>query len=256
MSATEPSTESSVESSAAPLLEMRDVSASYGPFRAVFGVSLDVHAGKAVALLGSNGAGKTTIARVCSGLLKPTSGRLFFGGDDVTGQQAYRLARLGIMHAPEGRSVFASLSVEENLALGFRREVGRGGVPAALERAFELFPRLGGRRRQVAGTLSGGEQRMLALARVLVRPPQLLICDELSLGLAPIVVEDVYRVLRTIRDAGTALLLVEQHVRHALDLADEVVVLTKGEVVLRGAAADLREELGERLLPAVHGEAV
>jgi branched-chain amino acid transport system ATP-binding protein len=241
---------------AAPLFELRDVSASYGPFRALFGVSLEVPGGKAVALLGSNGAGKTTVARVASGLLKPTSGRLLFQGDDVTGQQAYRLARLGIMHAPEGRSVFASLTVEENLALSFRREVGRGGVPAALERAFELFPRLGGRRRQVAGTLSGGEQRMLALARVLVRPPQLLICDELSLGLAPIVVEEVYRVLRSIRDAGTALLLVEQHVRHALELADEAVVLTKGEVVLRGAAADLREELAERLLPAVHGEAV
>ncbi len=247
---------SETEPSAAPLLELRDVSASYGPFRAVFGVSLQVPSGKAIALLGSNGAGKTTVARVCSGLLKPTSGRLLFRGDDVTGLQAYRLARLGIMHAPEGRSVFASLTVEENLALGFRREVGRAGLAAALDRAFELFPRLGGRRRQVAGTLSGGEQRMLALARVLVRPPELLICDELSLGLAPIVVENVYRVLRTIRDAGTALLLVEQHVRHALDLADEVVVLTKGEVVLRGAAAELREELGERLLPAVHGEAV
>ena len=247
---------SATDAPAAPLFELRDVSASYGPFRALFGVSLDVPVGKAVALLGSNGAGKTTIARVASGLLKPTSGRLCFRGEDVTGQRAFRLARLGIMHAPEGRSVFASLSVEENLTLNFRREVGRAGVPAALERAFELFPRLGGRRRQLAGTLSGGEQRMLALARVLVRPPELLICDELSLGLAPIVVEEVYRVLHSIRDAGTALLVVEQHVRHALDLADEVVVLTKGEVVLRGAAADLREELGERLLPAVHGEAL
>jgi branched-chain amino acid transport system ATP-binding protein len=247
---------SATESSAAALFELRDVSASYGPFRAIFGVSLEVPAGKAVALLGSNGAGKTTIARVCSGLLKPTSGRLLFAGDDITGQRAFRLARLGIMHAPEGRSVFATLSVEENLALSFRRAVGRAGVPAALDRAYELFPRLAGRRRQLAGTLSGGEQRMLALARVLVSPPQLLICDELSLGLAPIVVEEVYRNLRTIRDAGTALLLVEQHVRHALDLADEVVVLTKGEVVLRGAAAELREELGERLLPAAHGEAV
>ena len=247
---------SAPESSDAALFELRDVSASYGPFRAIFGVSLEVPAGKAVALLGSNGAGKTTIARVCSGLLKPTSGRLLFGGDDITGQRAFRLARLGIMHAPEGRSVFATLSVEENLALSFRREVGRAGVPAALERAYELFPRLAGRRRQLAGTLSGGEQRMLALARVLVSPPKLLICDELSLGLAPIVVEEVYRVLCTIRDAGTALLLVEQHVCHALDLADEVVVLTKGEVVLRGAAAELREELGERLLPAAHGEAV
>jgi branched-chain amino acid transport system ATP-binding protein len=243
-------------SDATPVLELRNVSAAYGPFRALFDVSLEVHEGKAVALLGSNGAGKTTVARVCSGLIKPTSGELLFDGDDVTGLRAFQLARLGIMHAPEGRSVFASLTVEENLALGFRRQVGRAGVPAALEHAFELFPRIGDRRRQVAGTLSGGEQRMLALARVLVRPPRLLVCDELSLGLAPIIVEEVYRVLRSIRDAGTALLLVEQHVRHALDLADDVVVLTKGAVALRGASAELREELGERLLPAAHGEAI
>jgi branched-chain amino acid transport system ATP-binding protein len=241
---------------APPVLELRDVSAAYGPFRAIFGVSFAVQEGRAVALLGSNGAGKTTIARVCSGLLRPSSGHLLFRGEDVTAMRAYRLARLGVMHAPEGRSVFASLSVEENLALAFRREVGRSGVPAALERAFELFPRLGERRRQVAGTLSGGEQRMLALARVLVRPPHLLICDELSLGLAPIVVDEVYRTLRSIREQGTALLLVEQHVRHALDLADDVVVLTKGEVSLSGSAAELREELSERLLPAAHGEAV
>jgi branched-chain amino acid transport system ATP-binding protein len=244
------------DGSTPPLLELRNLSAAYGPFRAIFGVSFSVREAKAVALLGSNGAGKTTIARVCSGLLAPTGGELHFRGENVTGQPAYRLARLGIMHAPEGRSVFATLSVEENLALGFRREVGRKGVPAALERAFELFPRLGERRRQIAGTLSGGEQRMLALARVLVRPPHLLICDELSLGLAPIVVDEVYRTLRSIREQGTALLLVEQHVRHALDLADDVVVLTKGEVALQGAAAELREELGERLLPAAHGEAV
>jgi branched-chain amino acid transport system ATP-binding protein len=236
------------------LLELRDVSASYGPFRAIFDVSLEVHEGKALALLGSNGAGKTTVARVCSGLVSPTSGELRFGGDDVTKLRAYELARLGVMHAPEGRSVFASLSVEDNLGLGFRREVGRAGVPAALDRAFELFPRLGDRRKQIAGTLSGGEPRMLALARVLVLPPRLLICDELSLGLAPIIVDEVYGVLRTIRDGGTALLLVEQHVRHALELADDVVVLTKGAVALRGKAAELRDELAERLLPAAHGE--
>jgi branched-chain amino acid transport system ATP-binding protein len=233
-------------STTAPVLELHDVSAAYGPFRALFNVSFDIQEGRAVALLGSNGAGKTTIARVCSGLLRPSSGQLQFRGEDVTGLRAYRLARLGVMHAPEGRSVFASLSVEENLALAFRREVGRKAVPAALDQAFELFPRLGERRRQVAGTLSGGEQRMLALARVLVRPPHLLICDELSLGLAPIVVDEVYRTL----------LLVEQHVRHALDLADDVVVLTKGEVSLSGSSAELREELSERLLPAAHGEAV
>lgn len=236
-----------------PLLELRGTSASYGPFRAIFDVSLSVRPGRALALLGSNGAGKTTVARVCTGLLKPASGQVRFKGEDVTGKKAFQLARLGIVHAPEGRSVFASLSVEENLALGFRRELGRSGVGGAVEKAYELFPRLGERRRQLAGTLSGGEQRMLALARVLVRPPELLVCDELSLGLAPIVVDEVYRTLTAIRDAGTALLVVEQHVSHALELADDVAVLSKGRVTFCGPASELRDHVGELLLPAAQG---
>lgn len=229
---------------APPILELRDVSAAYGPFRALFGVSLQVPVGGVVALLGANGAGKTTVARVCSGLVHPTSGRLFLDGVDVTARRPYRLARLGVAHAPEGRSIFASLSVEENLGLEFRRVHGRRGVPAALARAYELFPRLGERRRQAAGTLSGGEQRMLALARVLVDPPRVLVADELSLGLAPIVVDEVYRTLATIRDSGTSLLIIEQYVHHALSLADDVVVLTKGEVTLAGPVAELRDRVG------------
>jgi branched-chain amino acid transport system ATP-binding protein len=236
-----------------PILELRDLSAAYGPFRALFGVSLAVREGSVLALLGSNGAGKTTIARVCSGLLQPTSGRLLFEGQDVTGRKAYQLARMGITHAPEGRSVFASLSVEENLILTFRRAVGRGRAGDALDRAFTLFPRLGDRRRQIAGTLSGGEQRMLALARVLPVPPKLLICDELSLGLAPIIVEEVYRTLRTIRESGTSLLIVEQHVHHALEIADDAAVLTKGQVTLCRPASELGD-LAEQLLPAARGD--
>ncbi len=239
----------------APLLELRDVSAGYGPFRALFDVSFGVREGAVVALLGSNGAGKTTVARVCSGLITPTSGRLLVDGVDVTGLKPFRIARLGITHAPEGRSVFASLTVEENLSLAFRAEFGKAAVGSALDRAFELFPRIGERRRQIAGTLSGGEQRMLALARVLVHPPRLLIADELSLGLAPIVVDEVYRTLVTIREAGAALLLVEQLVHHALALADDVVVLSKGQVSFCGPAGELGD-LSERLLPGGRAGAV
>jgi branched-chain amino acid transport system ATP-binding protein len=231
-----------------PLLELRNVSAGYGPFRAIFDVSLDIPEGKVLALLGSNGAGKTTIARVASGLVRPTSGEVRFEGVRMDKLRPYRIARLGIVHAPEGRSVFASLTVEENLVLTFRREFGRRGSSNALARAYELFPRLGERRKQIAGTLSGGEQRMLSLARVLVHPPRLLIADELSLGLAPIVIDDVYRNLAAVRNAGTTLLLVEQYVGHALQIADEVAVLTKGTVAFRGPTDDLGD-LSEWLLP-------
>lgn len=236
-----------------PLLELRGVEAGYGPFRALFGVSLTIRDRSVLALLGSNGAGKTTIARVCSGIVRPTAGQVLLDGVDISRVRPYRIARLGVVHAPEGRSVFATLSVEDNLVLTFRREFGRHGTQAALERAFELFPRLGERRRQIAGTLSGGEQRMLSLARVLVHPPRLLIADELSLGLAPIVVDEVYRSLAAVRDAGTAILIVEQHVAHALELADQVAVLNKGEVVHAGPVAELGD-LSEWLLPGAGPE--
>jgi branched-chain amino acid transport system ATP-binding protein len=227
------------EPAALPLLELRNVDAAYGPFRAIFGMSFSLYPGRVLAMLGSNGAGKTTVARVASGLLAPTTGKVLFDGEDVTGWRPFRYARLGIVHAPEGRSVFASLSVEENLALTFQRTRGRAAAGAALDQAYALFPRLGERRRQMAGTLSGGEQRMLSLARVLVEQPRLLIADELSLGLAPIIVEEVYRTLERIRDAGTTLLLVEQHVHHALAIADDAIVLVKGEVAYSGPVSEL-----------------
>jgi branched-chain amino acid transport system ATP-binding protein len=235
-------------SQAPPLLELRDVQAGYGPFRALFGVSLSVREGSVLALLGSNGCGKTTVARVCTGLIKPTEGKFFFDGEDVTRERAYRLARRGIAHAPEGRSVFASLTVEENLLLTLRRSLGRSRVAGGLARAYEMFPPLGQRRRQIAGTLSGGEQRMLALARVLANPPRLLVCDELSLGLAPILVDEVYKTLTAIRESGTTLLIVEQHVSHALGLADDVAVLVKGRITYDGPVAEMGD-LSERLLP-------
>jgi branched-chain amino acid transport system ATP-binding protein len=236
-----------------PLLELRDIEASYGPFRSLFGISFGVREGSVVALLGSNGSGKTTVVRVCCGLLKPTSGRLMFQGDDITGRRAFRLARMGIVHAPEGRSVFSTLTVEENLLLTFREVFGRRGARGALQKAYDQFPRLKERRHQVAGTLSGGEQRMLSLAKVLVHEPKLLITDELSLGLAPVIIDDVYKTLATIRDAGTSLLIIEQHVHQALTLADDVVVLSKGRVTLSGPVDEIGD-INESVIPAVHGE--
>jgi branched-chain amino acid transport system ATP-binding protein len=238
---------------AAPLLELRDVEAGYGPFRSLFGVSMTVGHQSVTALLGANGSGKTTVVRVASGLIKPTAGNLLFDGEDVGGRRAYKLARLGIVHAPEGRSVFASLTVEENLVLTFRQQFGRRGVKPRLDRAYELFPRMGERRRQAAGTLSGGEQRMLSLARVLVREPKLLITDELSLGLAPVIIDEVYATLDTIRASGCSLLVVEQHVHQALNIADDVVVLKQGTVWTHRRADEL-DNIAEQILPAIHGE--
>jgi branched-chain amino acid transport system ATP-binding protein len=221
-----------------PVLELRDVSAAYGPFRALFGVSVTIEPGEAVALVGSNGAGKTTLARVASGLVPPSSGSLLVDGVDLTGARASRIAQAGVAHAPEGRSVFATLTVEQNLSLSFRRVMGRAGVRPGLDRAFELFPVLGRRRKQAAGTLSGGEQRMLSMARVLVEAPKLLIADELSLGLAPIIVGELYQSLERLRAEGTALLIVEQQVGHALQLCDRVVVLDHGAVSWTGPSAE------------------
>jgi branched-chain amino acid transport system ATP-binding protein len=224
-------------------LELSGVSASYGPFHALFDVSLTVGPGEAVALLGPNGVGKTTVARVATGLVVPTSGTVHVDGVDMTGALTHRFARAGVVHAPEGRSVFATLTVQENLMLSFRQSRGRGGVPAAVDQAFELFPMLGQRRRQLAGTLSGGEQRMLSMARVLVETPKVLVADELSLGLAPIVVDEVYANLERLRGTGTSLLIVEQHVGHALALCDRVVLLDHGAVSWEGTPADAPEHV-------------
>lgn len=229
---------------ALPLLELDSVEAGYGAFRALFGLSLTIHEGEAVALVGPNGAGKTTVARVCTGLVAPTAGRVRVDGRDLTGSTAKQFATSGIAHAPEGRSVFASLTIQENLALSFGASLGRRHVKAGLDRAYAAFPHLGERRTQLAGSLSGGEQRMLTMARVLVLAPRLLIADELSLGLAPIVTTSVYEQLAAVRAAGSAVLIVEQHLENALALADRAVVLDTGEITYDGPAADVREHLG------------
>ncbi|MCU1485107.1 MAG: transporter related, partial [Actinomycetia bacterium] len=171
-------------------------------------------------------------------------------GVDLTGKRTYEFVRAGVAHAPEGRSVFSSLSVEENLTLSFRRIFGRRGVRSRLELAFELFPVLGRRRGQIAGTLSGGEQRMLSMARVMVEVPKVLIADELSLGLAPIIVDELYESLRKLRDEGTSLLIVEQQVGHALRLCDRVAVLDHGTVSWTGSAADAVDVVSQAFDPA------
>jgi len=221
---------------APPALEADRVSASYGPYRALFDVSFTVPTSGITALLGSNGAGKSTVARVVTGLLASTSGRIRLGGTDVTGLPAYKIARTGSAHVPEGRGVFANLTVEENLRLAFRQRGGRASVAGSLERAFDAFPVLSARRKQAGGTLSGGEQRILSLAKVLVEPPKVLVADEISLGLAPVMIDAVYEGLVKINQAGTALLIVEQQVDRVLDIAHSAVVLEHGAVAYSGPA--------------------
>lgn len=220
------------------LLQLHEVCASYGSYRALFGVSFEVKPGAIVALLGSNGAGKSTVARVVSGLVTASSGRITFNNQDITAMPAFRIARLGMSHVPEGRGIFSSLSVEENLLLSFRQRVARASVPAALEQAYTSFPILADRKGQIAGTLSGGQQRILALSRVMATTPRLLVVDELSLGLAPAIVDNVYETLVKIRETGCAVLVVEQQVDRALAIADHAVLLSRGLVAWSGPASE------------------
>ena len=218
----------------AQVLSVRNASAAYGPYRALFDVSFGVPEGGIVALIGPNGAGKSTVARMVTGLITATSGQIVFSGHDITQLPAFKIARMGMAHVVEGRGVFASLTVEENLMLAFRQRDRRGSPAQDLARAYDAFSILGERRRQLAGTLSGGEQRLLSLAKVMVVPPKLVVADELSLGLAPVAVDHVYEGLVEINHNGTALMVVEQQVHRALALASWAVVLDHGRVAYEG----------------------
>jgi branched-chain amino acid transport system ATP-binding protein len=230
------------------------VSAAYGPYRALFDVSFAVPDGGITALLGSNGAGKSTVARVVTGLLPSSAGTIRLDGTDVTGLPAYKIARAGSAHVVEGRGIFADLTVEENLKVVFNQRLGRRAVPDAVARSYEAFPILGKRRKQPGGALSGGEQRILSLAKVLVAPPRLLVADEISLGLAPLMIDAVYDGLQRINEAGTALLLVEQQVDRVLERAGSAVVLERGVVAFDGPS-DRALAAVERVL-ASRGERV
>jgi branched-chain amino acid transport system ATP-binding protein len=230
-----------------PVLEFDHVHASYGTYRALFGVSFVVPERGIVALLGANGAGKSTVARVASGLVPVTDGAVRVKGTDVSELPAHRIARLGVAQVPEGRGIFSTLTVEENLVVSFGKKLPRRDVRGALDRAYGAFSILGERRRQQAGTLSGGQQRMLSLAKTLAVPPHLLIADELSLGLAPVVIDSVYDGLRAIRDQGCALLVVEQQIDRALGIADHAVLLAKGNVAWQGPSSQAEAAM-ERVL--------
>jgi len=225
------------------LLEVDTIDVRYGAVQALRGLSLRVEEGEMVALLGANGAGKTSTLRTVSGLLAPTSGSILFRGDDIAGVPAYALVGRGVAHLPEGRDLFPSLTVEENLRYGhWTRRKDTADYRRQLDRAMDYFPRLRERRDQVAKTLSGGEQQMLGVARALMSSPQLLLVDELSLGLAPMVVSQLFDILEEVNREGTAVLLVEQFVHQALTHCHRAYVLAKGEVVLSGDARDLRDD--------------
>ncbi len=223
-------------------LEVEALEVAYGPVQALHGVSLRVDPGEMVAVIGTNGAGKTTLLRAISGLLRPRAGRVRFDGHDITGWPPERIVALGLVQIPERRQLFDSMSVEDNLLLGAYLRLRRGErktVEEDLARIFELFPRLRERRRQMAGTLSGGEQQMLAIGRGLMARPRMLLLDEPSLGLAPMLVQELFRILRTLREQGLTLLLVEQNARQALRVADRAYVMETGRIVREGIAAEL-----------------
>ncbi len=222
-----------------PILEIRDLHVHYGGIEALRGVSLEVPAGQVVALIGANGAGKTTTLRAVSKMLAPSGGQVRFRGADVTHLPSHRLVALGMAHAPEGRGVFLNLTVKENLDLGAYLRTDRAGVAQDAERAYALFPILAERRTQVAGTLSGGEQQMLAVARALMSRPKLMLLDEPSLGLAPQVVERIFTVLREVNESGVSLLLVEQNAHKALQLAHRAYVLETGTIAMQGTGKEL-----------------
>jgi branched-chain amino acid transport system ATP-binding protein len=221
------------------VLEIAGLRAAYGPIEALRGVDLEVRSGELVCLLGANGAGKSTTLRTISGLLRPAAGRIAFEGRSIAGLPPATILEAGIAHCPEGRRVFPYLSVEENLLMGAYVRRDGGGITADLERVCEHFPVLAERRRQAAGTLSGGEQQMLAIGRALMARPKLILFDEPSLGLAPTIVETTFAIIADIRRQGTTVLMVEQNAYLALRMADRAYVLETGRVVLAGAAADL-----------------
>ena len=224
------------------LLELRDVHTYYGAIHALRGITVDVEEGEIVTLIGANGAGKSTTLRTISGLLRPRQGEIRLRGERIDGRRPHEIVALGVCQSPEGRRVFARMSVQENLEMGAFARRDRAAVAAEYGRIFELFPRLRERREQKAGTLSGGEQQMLAIGRALMAAPRVLLLDEPSMGLAPILVEQIFSIIETINRQGTTVLLVEQNALMALGIARRGYILQTGEVVLADAAERLRQD--------------
>ena len=228
------------------MLQVQELVAGYGKVQVLHGLSLSVSEGQLVTLIGSNGAGKTTTLRAISGMLAPTSGSIRLAGEEIAGQPSHKVTRLGLAHSPEGRRVFPTLSVRDNLQLGaFTRLIGarpKGDVSADIERMYEIFPRLSERQSQLAGTLSGGEQQMLSMARALMLNPRILLLDEPSMGLAPILVQEVFNTIRRLKEHKVTMLLVEQFAAAALAVADYAYVLENGKMAHEGPADKLRDD--------------
>ena len=221
------------------LLELKDLNVYYGSIHAIKGISLEVNQGEIVTLIGANGAGKSTTLRTISGLLKSKSGTITFEGKDIAGIKAHEIVRSGISQVPEGRRIFAEMSVMENLDLGAFTRKDKDGIKADIKHVFELFPRLEERKNQIAGTLSGGEQQMLAMGRALMSNASMLMLDEPSMGLSPLLVQEIFDIIRDIHKEGMTILLVEQNAQMALSVADRAYVLETGRVVMDGTGAEL-----------------
>ena len=231
--------------SGSTMLKLTGVTAHYGPVQALFGVDLTVGRGETVALIGANGAGKTTLLSLISGLLRPSGGTIVYQGRDLAGLPIKKLVRAGIIHAPEGRRIFTNLTVAENLEMGAYLRLGRkkdAGPGEDLNRVYDWFPALGERRKRLGGSLSGGEQQMLALGRALMGRPRLLLLDEPSLGLAPLVTAEIFKIIDRLKKRGVTILLVEQNARAALAASDRAYVMETGQVVLSGPAGELRRD--------------
>ncbi len=227
------------------MLEVADLVVNYGPVRALHGVSVRVDEGKTVCVIGSNGAGKTTLLRTISGFLKPISGTIAFSGQSIVGEKPHKIARLKVAHVPEGRHVFPDQSVSDNLLLGAFSRRGsspRNEIESDYESVFEIFPRLKERRKQLAGTLSGGEQQMLAIGRALMLRPKMILLDEPSMGLAPLLIDEVFRRLRDLKTRGITMLLVEQLAYRALEVADYAYVIENGKIQLEGPSNVLQND--------------
>ena len=221
------------------MLTIKDLEVYYGVIQAIKGVSFEVNQGEVIALIGANGAGKTTILHTITGLLAPKNGSVVFEGKELTKMPAHKIVSLGMAHVPEGRRVFADLSVYENLRMGAYTRKDRNEIEETLEKVYQRFPRLKERRNQMAGTLSGGEQQMLAMGRALMSKPKILLMDEPSMGLSPIMVNEIFSIIQEVSDSGTTVLLVEQNAKKALSIADRGYVLETGNIVLEGKASDL-----------------
>jgi branched-chain amino acid transport system ATP-binding protein len=222
-----------------PLLELKNLEVAYGGIHAVKGIDVEIGEGELVCLIGANGAGKTTTLKGICGLLPVKAGKIYYGGADITGKPAFQLVRRGLAMVPEGRGVFGALTIEENLAMGAYIRSDADGIKADIERVYHLFPRLKERRRQTAGTMSGGEQQMLAMGRAMMSRPKLLLLDEPSMGLAPLMVQKVFETIITISGEGVTILLIEQNAKLALEVSKRGYVMESGEVTLSGDAASL-----------------